>query len=390
VSRLEPFGHATNRLTRAIQARRERGAPILDLTESNPTAVGLEIPGQEVLAALATPAALRYEPDPRGLPSTCQAVADYYGERGYSVDPRRIHLASGTSEAYGWLFKLLAEPGDNVVAPRPSYPLLELLATLEGLEMRSYRLVRRADERWGIDFESLAAAIDERTRAVLVVNPNNPTGSFVKRDELGELTELCASRGLALIVDEVFSDFVLAEDRDLVPTLVDVTTAQTFVLSGISKALGLPQMKLAWIVSGGAEALRIESQERLDWIADTYLSVSTPVQHAAVEWLRRRSDLAGPIAQRVRANLTALEAAVRLRDDARLLVPEGGWYAVVEVPGVASEEEFVVSLLERDGVLVHPGHFYDFRREAFLVTSLLPEPATFQAGWVTLLGRISH
>lgn len=384
-----PWGHATNRLTRAVDARRAAGAPIVDLTESNPTAVGLDIPGPAVLAALGRPAALRYEPDPRGLPATREAVALYYRERGAAVDPGRIHLASGTSEAYSWIFKLLADPGDNVLAPRPSYPLLEFLTALEGLELRSYRLVQRVDGRSGIDLDSLAARIDERTRAVLLVNPNNPTGSFVKRDELSELVTLCAERNVALIADEVFSDFVLCSDPDLVRTLVEVEDGRTFVLSGLSKTLGLPQMKLAWIVAGGTPTLRREAQARLDWIGDTYLSVSTPVQHAAIEWLRLRPALAGPIADRVRANLSTLERALVGNTATRFGSPEGGWYAVVEAPDLGPpEDDFAVALVERDGVLVHPGHFFDFPREAFFVLSLLPAPETFDAGLTRFLARL--
>jgi hypothetical protein len=384
-----PWGQPANRLTRAAGARRARGEALDDLTESNPTAVGLALPDATILAGLGHPGALRYTPDPRGLARAREAVARYYGERGSAVDAGRIHLACGTSEAYGWLLKLLADPGDNVLAPRPSYPLLEFLAALEGVELRSYRLVERSDGRWIIDLDSLAAGIDARTRAVLLVNPNNPTGSFARRGQLPELVGLCAGRGLALIADEVFSDFVLREDADQARTLVEIDEGLVFVLGGLSKTLGLPQMKLAWIVAGGAPALRRQAQERLDWIADTYLSVGAPVQHAAVEWLRLRSTLAGPIAARVRGNLEQLERQLAGRAAARLVAPEGGWYAVLELPQVASEEDFVVERIERDGVLVHPGHFFDFSREAFVVISLLPEPRTLRAGMQRLLDATS-
>jgi len=384
-----PWGQPPNRWTRAVETRRARGLELFDLTESNPTAAGLDVPRAEVLAALGHPGSLGYRPDPRGLTAAREAVAGHYRDRGQDVDAGRIHLASGTSEAYGWLLKLLADPGDNVLAPRPSYPLLEFLAALECVALRSYRLVERPDGRWAIDLDALAASIDSRTRAVLLVNPNNPTGSFVRREQLPELAALCAERGLALIADEVFADFVLRETADQERTLATVDTGLVFVLGGLSKTLGLPQMKLAWIAAGGDPALRARAQERLDWIADTYLSVGAPAQHAAAAWLRLRPALAGPIAARVRDNLAALERLCATCPRVRLLAPEGGWYAVLELFDVESEEDFVLACVERDGVLAHPGHFFDFAREAFVVLSLLPAPETFLAGARRLLAATS-
>jgi alanine-synthesizing transaminase len=376
-----------NRLALLIEEKRRAAVPLLDLTESNPTRAGFAYPADEILHALAHPLALRYEPQPRGLLVARTAVSAYYQARGYTVTPDHLHLTASTSEAYAYLLKLLADYGHNVLVPQPSYPLFELLAALEGVALRPYELHYVHPRGWAIDFDSLEKAITTDTRAIILVNPNNPTGSFVKLDELARLNEICARHELALIVDEVFSDYGFAPDPARAASLLGNANALTFVLSGFSKILALPQMKLGWITTNGPIKLRAAALERLDLIADTFLSVGAPVQHAAARWLELRTKLQQQILDRVRANHLWLDA--QLRDSpCRLLAVEGGWYATLEVPRHCSEEEWVLRLLAEDNVLAHPGYFFDFAREAFLVLSLLPPTEIFQEGLKRLLARI--
>jgi hypothetical protein len=378
-----------NRLSHLLGRKRCEGMRILDLTESNPTRAGFASPNDRILGALAAPAVLRYEPAPRGLRQTREAIAAYYHERGYGVNPDHIHLTASTSEGYSFLFKLLANHGDSVLIGQPSYPLFEFLAALEGVELRPYLLEYIHPGGWRLDFDSIRRAITTTTRAIILVNPNNPTGSFIKHDELSQLNELCAQHDLALIVDEVFSDYAFAEDPRRANSLVENDAALTFVMSGLSKVLALPQMKLGWIVTTGPAALRDEAIERLDFIADTFLSVGAPVQHAAPRWLSERPQIQEPIRTRTRANLNWLEE--RTRDSScRLLTAEGGWYATLELPRYHSEEDWMLRVLEEDDVLVHPGYFFDFPREAFLVLSLLADEGIFQEAASRLLARVAR
>ncbi len=379
----------SNRLARLIEAKRKSGAPILDLTEANPTRAGFDYPVEEILGALAQPAAMLYEPAPRGLLTARQAVAAYYAERGFGVDPERIHLTASTSEAYSYLFKLLADQGQSVLVPQPSYPLPEFLAALEGVELCHYRLQYAHTAGWQIDFDSIEKAMAEDARAIIVVSPNNPTGSFIKLSEAERLNAICAKHRLALMVDEVFGDYGFGTDDGRAQSLVSNGAALTFVMSGCSKILALPQMKLGWIVTGGPEDLRAEAIERLDLIADTFLSVAAPVQHAAPTWLRLRRGLQDQILNRVRGNLDWLAKTVE-DSPLRLLRVEGGWYAMLELPRHFSEEDWVLTLLEDDEVLAHPGYFFDFPREAFLVLSLLPRAETFREAVNRIFARVEN
>lgn len=376
----------TNRLAQLIEEKRRAGIRLLDLTESNPTRAGFEFPAEKILSALNNAEAMLYEPQPKGLLLAREAVAGYYAERGFTVQTDCIHLTASTSEAYSFLFKLLANHGDNVLVPQPSYPLFDFLATLEGVELRPYEL-EYVPSGWKIDFDSIERAVTPATRAVILVSPNNPTGSFVKREELRRLNELCARHNLALIVDEVFSDYGFDDDESRVASLVENADALTFVMSGFSKILALPQMKLGWIVTSGPAALRDEAVERLDLIADTFLSVGAPVQHAAPEWFKLRAGLQRQILDRVKTNHDWLAVKVE-NSPVRMLKTEGGWYATLEVPRHVSEEELVLRLLAEDDVLVHPGYFFDFPREAFLVLSLLPKPNDFHEACQRLLARL--
>jgi len=311
---------------------------------------------------------LRYEPSPAGMAEAREAVAGYYGRRGHRVETGRILLTASTSEAYAYLFKLLADPGDHVLVPRPSYPLFEFLATMENVGVRQYPL--RYHGEWSIHFDALREMIGPRTRAIVVVNPNNPTGSFAGAAEVEQM----ASLGLPLISDEVFADY--AFDGQF-RTLLDAGAPLVFSMSGLSKVAGLPQMKLGWIVVGSER--RQEAMERLEWIADTYLSVGTPVQCAAARLLAAGEAVQRQIRERTSANLAGLRESLR-GSAADVLDVEGGWECVVKVPRVRSEEEWVLELLEREDVLVQPGFFYDFESEAYLVLSLLTMPGVFGEG----------
>ena len=366
-----------NRLAERLAARRAAGARILDLTESNPTRAGLPYP-DDLLAPLARPEGRRYEPSAFGLAPAREAVAADFARRGFPIGPDRIVLSASTSEAYAFLFKLLCDPGDEVLVPRPGYPLFEFLAALESLRVRAYSLAH--DGEWHLDLSALRAASSPRTRAVVVVNPNNPTGAYLKRDERLALEAFCAERGLALVSDEVFADFAFRDDARRAPGVAHDGPTLAFALGGLSKSCGLPQLKLAWTAVTGPEALRREALARLEVVADTFLSVSTPVQVAAPQLLARREELQAPIRERVRRNLDALRGTLAPGCPATLLEPEGGWYAVLRVPATVSEEDRVTRLLEERDVLVHPGYFFDFPHEAFLVLSLLAPEGEFAEG----------
>lgn len=375
----------SNRLAQLLEEKRRMQARVLDLTESNPTRVGLRFPVDAILKNLGRLETIVYEPSPRGLPVARVAVADYYRERGFAVDPAHLHLTSSTSEGYSYIFKLLADHGQSMLVPQPSYPLFEFLASLDGVELRPYQLNYLHPMGWELDFDSLEKAIDKTTRAVILVSPNNPTGSFVKKTELDRLNDICSRHSLALICDEVFGDYFFDADERRAPSLVSNDRVLTFVLSGFSKILALPQMKLGWVVTAGPAALRDEAIDRLDLIADTYLSAGAPVQHAAPVWLQLRSEIQGEICERLRGNIESLRKIVSV---CRLLTVEGGWYAALEIPRYVPEEEWVLDLLERDNVLTHPGYFFDFPREAYLIVSLLPEPEIFREAIKLLIARI--
>ncbi|MBI4536435.1 MAG: pyridoxal phosphate-dependent aminotransferase [candidate division NC10 bacterium] len=380
-----PQTPAPNALSGALARLRERGIPYADLTESNPTRAGLAYP-PDLLRSLADARSLVYEPAPLGLPAARHAVADDFRRRGVTIDPQRIVLTASTSEAYALLFKLLCDPGDRVLVPVPSYPLFEYLTRLEGVEADTYPL--EYDGAWEIDLEALKRVITPRTRAVLVVSPSNPTGACLTRRELSRLAALCAEESLALIGDEVFADYPLRPRAEAAKSVLAQNLALTFSLGGLSKSAGLPQVKLGWIGVGGPPALVEPALEALELISDTYLSVSTPVQQAAAELLAWGGRIRGQIAARTRASLDQLRSAVARHPACRLLEPEAGWYAVLQVPGTRSEERIVLDLLERERVLVHPGYFFDFPREAFLVVSLLPPAEVFEDAVERMLPRL--
>jgi len=380
LSRRLPPHAEINALTRALARRRAAAAPVLDLTESNPTRAAFAY-DSDLLRDLSSEAALQYERRATGLRAARQAVARDQARRGAVVDSEQIVLTASTSEAYSWLFKLLCDPGDTVLVPRPSYPLFDHLTSLEGVQACPFGLEYHA--RWTIDFAAFGTA-SPSTRAVILVSPNNPTGSYVNADEVDRLADLCRARGWALIVDEVFADYALDAEHPLtdIATRVDVPA---FTLGGLSKTVGLPQVKLGWIVVGGTAETRARALGGLEFIADSFLSVSTPVQIAAADLLERGAGLRAQIHDRVRGNLAVLRALTREFTACDVLRVEGGWSAVIRVPATRSEEQLVVDLLEREGVLVHPGYFFDFPREAFVVASLLPPSDVFREGTARLL-----
>jgi alanine-synthesizing transaminase len=359
-----PHGIQPNALTTLLEAKRRAGTPVLDLTESNPTHAGIVYP-DGFLDALSDARATRYEPEPFGLPAAREFIAREYA----APSPERVVMTASTSEAYSWLFKLFCDPGDEILVPRPSYPLFDYLAALESVTVRHYGLFYDHGS-WCIDFHTMIQALNSRTRAIVVVNPNNPTGNFIARHEWRDLTALCADRGIAIISDEVFRDYALARREDTVHTLGG-SDALTFTLHGLSKAVGLPQMKLAWMIVSGPEDTVYDAMQRLEMIADTYLSAGTPVQCALPSLLALRESVQRQIVTRLRGNLEFLRAS-----GLRMLDVEAGWYAIVHCP----ENDFADRLLKDHDVLVQPGYFYDFEDSGYLVLSLLTKPEVFREG----------
>ena len=372
-----PDGFEPNRIHRALAARRAAGARLLDLTETNPTRVGLPAPPATAWTGLAAGARAPYAPEPLGSDAARRAVAQDYAARGLAVAPERVALTASTSEAYAHLFRLLADPGGEFLVPEPSYPLFAPLAALEGVRLVPYPL-RYRDGRWDPDRLAIEALAGPSARGLIVVHPNNPTGSLVGESDARALEALCADHGLALVADEVFGDFLLAPAPGRRASFVTAARALTFVLSGLSKTCGLPHAKLAWIVAAGPEAEVARAMVRLEWVADAHLSVSSAIQGALPDLLRARPAFLAAARERLRANLAALDGALAGLAGVERLGCEGGWSAVVRVPSRRSEEEWVCALIERD-VVVHPGHFFDFPEEAYLVVSLLPEPGDFAA-----------
>ena len=381
---------AENAYTRALRKLRESGEPIFDLTASNPTTCGFDYDHTGIAAALASSAARPYDPNPRGCLEARNSIAGYYAEKlpGTPLNPEHLTLTTGTSEAYSFLFRLLCEPGDEVLIAHPSYPLFEFLSIIQDVKLRPFRLIY--DHGWQIDLRTIERAIGPRTRAILLVHPNNPTGNFIGTYEAEKLTEICAARNLALVVDEVFLDYPMpaftgALERKRHGSFAGNREALTFVLSGLSKIAALPQMKLAWIAASGPSVILHDALARLEVIADTYLSVSGPLQFALPALLAQRGKMQSQIAARTRENLKQLDRSLGNQRVASRLEIEGGWYAVLRVPAVGSDELLAVRLLEEESVAVHPGHFYNFPDDGHLVVSLLPPCDSFSEGIERLL-----
>ena len=395
---------APNRLSEALARHLADGKRLFDLSASNPTECGLHYDNVAILDALGNSASLAYVPDPKGLLRARQAVAEYYAARGDEVRVEDIVLTTSTSEAYSFVFRTLCNPGDELLVPAPSYPLFGFLADISDVRLVSYALIY--DHGWQIDFHALEQAITPQTRGVIVVNPNNPTGNFIKPEEMARLNEICSARQLAVIADEVFLDYAhcdAAGYRDggyreaaksprarggsnKPPASYAANAgALTFTMSGLSKISGLPQMKASWLVTSGAEPLKAQALGRLEVVADTYLSMNSPVQLAVPVFLQQRHGIQKQLMARIRRNAAELDRQLGAKKACTRLVVEGGWYAVLRVPVTRSDDDLAVELLKTKNIYVHPGHFYDFPTDGHLIVSLIMPEQGFAEGIRLLL-----
>jgi aspartate/methionine/tyrosine aminotransferase len=365
-----------NRLSEALARHRAAGKPLIDLTASNPTECEFTYYRAKILSALANPQSLSYKPESKGLLPAREAVVGYYAERGDRVAASDMLLTTSTSEAYSFVFRTLCNPGDEVLIPTPSYPLFDLLADIQDIRLIRYPLIY--DHGWQIDFFALEAAFTTRTRAVIVVHPNNPTGHFTKPDERSRLNQICADRQIAVIADEVFLDFSFSTKPER--SWAKNSEALTFTMSGLSKICGLPQMKVAWLITSGPEELKAQALDRLEVIADTYLSVNAPIQHAIPEFLEQRQEFQRQLMSRVKGNLAELDQQLSGQKVSAPFKIEGGCYAVLRVPATRTDEEVALDLIEKVGVHVHPGHFYDFPTDGYLIVSLIVPEQEFAEG----------
>jgi alanine-synthesizing transaminase len=372
----------SNRLADALERHKLSGRKLFDLSTSNPTECGFKYDAAAIMGALCTPASLQYHPDPRGLKSARHAVRDYYSTRGDRVNIDDLLLTTSTSEAYSFVLRLLANPGDELLIPTPSYPLFDFLADINDVKLVRYPLFY--DHGWHIDLYALKQAITPRTRGVILVHPNNPTGHFTKVEETAQLNRICSANQMAIIADEVFLDFTLdAAGKSFVAN----EGTLTFTMSGISKISGLPQMKLAWLAVSGPEEMKREALARLEMIADTYLSLNAPIQMAAPLLLQQRAAFQQQVVARVRRNLSELDSQLIGKKQFGRLAIEAGWYAVLRIPATRPDEELAIELLEQHDVYLHPGHFYDFPEEGYLVISLITPEQDFSEGLRRLLSK---
>ena len=373
-------GLTANRLSVARNTLQNQGIPLVDVTGSNPTRAGFRYPA-DLLTGLGGAAGLDYGPDPRGLRTAREAVSGELARHGVAVDPARVLLTASTSEAYAFLFKVLCDPGDEVLVPVPSYPLFEILSRLEAVRAVPYPLDPHGG--WSYDVSAIAERVTARTRAVVVVSPNNPTGTVLSTAEIRALSECCTAHDLTLIADEVFVDYRFTAARPA--TVLAEATCSTVSLGGLSKAVGLPQLKLAWLAVGGPDAAAADLLDRLELVADSFLSVGTPIQAALPAILERGAVVREQIRARLDHNLAVARRQVAAAPAVQLLEPGGGWTAVLRVPATGSEEALALDLLERHHVVVQPGYFYDFPTEAWLVVSLLTEPEAFACGMARIV-----
>jgi aspartate/methionine/tyrosine aminotransferase len=374
-----------NEMTQLREALIRQGIKIIDLTESNPTRCGFSYLGQDLLKPFVDSRNVQYQPSAYGLLEARQAVCRYYLRYGLPVDPKRVILTASTSEAYSFLFRLLANPAETVLFPCPSYPLFEFLVDLNDVHSGTYPLVY--DDGWRVDLVAFESVIMENPKAVVLVNPNNPTGSFIKPAEMETIGALCRSQSVPIISDEVFLDYRHQDSASAV-SLLQTEQCLSFTLGGLSKTLGLPQMKLSWMIVNGPDDLVNEALARLEVIADAYLSVNTPVQNALPYWLEKHVSIQAEIKNRLQQNRTFLHKAVSERKDVRCLKSEGGWYAMLRLYGSWEEEPLVLTLLHEDHICVHPGYFYDYLDQTCLVISLLLPVPEFQEGIFRLLKRL--
>ncbi|HEX2330505.1 MAG TPA: pyridoxal phosphate-dependent aminotransferase [Candidatus Angelobacter sp.] len=377
------WNRSTNRLTETLARLQSSDREVLDLTASNPTECGFRYDGASILKSLIHPSILQYQPDPRGLRSAREAVSAYYSARDLRVSPDDLLLTTSTSEAYSYAFRLLCNPGDEILIPTPSYPLFDFLADLQDVKLVRYPLFY--DHGWHIDFHALEQLITPTTRGIIVVHPNNPTGHYTRPKEMERLAQICAFKKLAIIADEVFLDFSRSTGASQRSFVANGHAALTFTMSGVSKISALPQMKMAWLAVNGPKDLKREALARLEIIADTYLSMNAPIQLAAPVLLAQRHAMQQQIMTRVEQNLATLDSQLSDQRACSRLEMEGGWYAVLRVPATRSDEEIALELLESEGVFVHPGHFYDFPGDGHMIVSLITRERDFNEGIERLL-----
>jgi aspartate/methionine/tyrosine aminotransferase len=382
-ARRTQWRHDTNALNRALEELKGRGIDILDLTASNPTSCGFLYP-EGMLSGLSSSDNLQYLPEACGMDRARQAVSRYYSRQGLPLPASDIVLTASTSEAYSFLLRLLTDPGEKVLVPKPSYPLFQFLMEINDADIDHYPLVYDG-KKWRLDTLALERLVDAKTRAVILVNPNNPTGSYISQEDLDFINELCRKHQMAIISDEVFFEYSLFPGDKV--SCAGNQKALTFVLGGLSKTLALPQMKCAWILASGPQSVLQESLSRLEIIADTYLSVNTPVQNTLGQWLGHAPGLQGQIMARVRENHQWLLS--HLNGHTQLLSFQGGWYATLRIPAVRSEEGWALEFLREDHVSVYPGYFFDFEREAYIVLSLLPPAPVFQEAAGRIMKRLA-
>ena len=368
-----------NALTTTVKTFKAAGHDVIDLTVSNPTQCGFRY-SKKFLSVFSNPQNLVYEPSPRGLLKARETICDYYRRQGFSLSPEQIFLTASTSEGYNYLFRLLANPGDNFLFPNPSYPLFSFLGDLNDVVLNCYPLAY--NHSWAVALDLLKNRVDSKTKGIVLVNPNNPTGSFVKERERHFLNDLCRERKIALISDEVFWDFAW-DDKTSRVSLVNNREALTFTLGGLSKTLALPQMKLSWIIVNGPQDLVKEAAGRLEVIADTYLSVNTPAQQALAAWMSLREEIQEHIKKRLQQNLLILK-----KYGCEILDAQGGWYAIMKLPSTRSEDEWLLEFLNKDRVLVHPGYFFDFEEGCHMILSLLTPSRAFEEGIQRVVKRI--
>ena len=366
-----------NKLTELLESRRKSGKPIHDLTISNPTECGFNYPEKETLSALSSPDVLIYKPDPRGFITAREAVVRYYQTKNIVVDPGDLFLTASTSEAYSFIFKLLCNPDDAILTPIPSYPLFEYLAQINDVKTQEYRLVY--DHGWQIDLESIANSISNSTKAIILINPHNPTGMFFKKNEYLEIQKIAREKNLALIVDEVFIDYPHDDSPDRYGSAAGSSEVLTFTLNGISKMCGLPQVKLGWIAVSGEQRAKSEAVERLEILCDTFLSVNTPAQVALPKLLQSSESIRKQILQCIKSNYSFLSLLTTHHSPINILSTGGGWYAILKVPRTKSDEDWALELLDSYGIYLFPGYFFDFEEEGYLVVSLLVEEEKFQS-----------
>ena len=377
------FSHRTgwhrepNRLTSLLEARQKSGKPVYDLTVSNPTECGFGYPERDLAEALSNPRAFHYQPDPRGLLSARETISRYYQSRGIKVDSSRMFLTASTSEAFSILLTLLCNSGEEILVPQPSYPLFDYLAQLHDVGLKPYRL--SYDHEWSIDFDSLRDAITPATKALIIINPHNPTGMFLDQSAYRIIKEIATEHSIALIVDEVFIDYPLDPKQPIVSTAGE-RDVLTFTLNGISKMAGLPQLKLGWIAVGGSAQAADEASQRLEILCDTFLSVNTPVQVALPEILKAGESVREDILARIRANYAYMHGAVSTGSACSALSFKGGWSGILRMPRIKTDEQWALELLEHKGIYLYPGYFFDFETEGHLVVSLLVPREGFQSG----------